>query len=69
VLSLVTPRAADAERVGSEAVGTIYLEFGDVSQAQQALGQLSGRTFDGRTVKGSFVEPAEYDAKFRPLAA
>jgi hypothetical protein len=26
VLSLVTPRAADAERVGSEAVGTIYLE-------------------------------------------
>lgn len=67
VLSLVTPKARDAERVGDDAVGTIYLEFGDVGQATQALGALSGRTFDGRTVQGVFVEPGEYDAKFRPL--
>ena len=63
-------RVVRARRAGALRVShSLYLEFGDVSQAQQALGQLSGRTFDGRTVKGSFVEPAEYDAKFRPLAA
>jgi hypothetical protein len=63
-------RVVRARRAGALRVShSFYLEFGDVSQAQQALGQLSGRTFDGRTVKGSFVEPAEYDAKFRPLAA
>lgn len=46
--------------------GFVYLRFAAVEAASEAAQSLNGRWFAGRMITVSFVNPAEYQAKFNP---
>jgi splicing factor U2AF subunit len=61
VLSVEIPRPNSG--ANPSAVGKIFVEFGDASDAVKASGALGGRSFGGKLVTASFYSEESYAKK------
>ncbi|KAL0587503.1 hypothetical protein ABG067_002799 [Albugo candida] len=58
VTTIILPRVK--EGYGDEALGKVYIEFGDISTSQAAANELHGRGFANRVVSAQYMEEAQF---------